>query len=397
MKMYIMKYILITLTAILILGSCQSEVAAPSNLEERKALLVEQKKELRALQLSIDTLQEAIYKEEPPKDKPKKTVTTMKLAKEDFKRFSEIQATIQSDDIAMASSETGGRITYIKAKEGQSVKRGQLIAKVDMESVNKQIDEIQTSLGLAKDTYDRQKRLWEQNIGSEMQYLQTKNNVDRLEQSLKTLDFQLTKANVYAPISGAIDKVMLKEGEMSSPGMPIVQILNTYNVKVVANLPENYLGKVKRGQLVDIHFPALELDKKAKVSLVGRTIDPANRTFKIEVDISNKDQMLKPNLLAIVKINDLSIADALVVPQELVLQEISGKEFVMVAEMQEGKKVAAKKYVEQGESYDGRVQILSGITTEDELIVVGARNVKAGDPLEVSMPDEKEAESMKKK
>jgi len=134
----------------------------------------------------------------------------------------------------------------------------------------------------------------------------------------------------------------------------------------VANLPENYLGKVKRGQLVDIHFPALELDKKAKVSLVGRTIDPANRTFKIEVDISNKDQMLKPNLLAIVKINDLSIADALVVPQELVLQEISGKEFVMVAEMH-------------------------------ELIVVGARNVKAGDPLEVSMPDEKEAESMKKK
>ncbi len=397
MKMYIMKYILITLTAILILGSCQSEVAAPSNLEERKALLVEQKKELRALQLSIDTLQEAIYKEEPPKDKPKKTVTTMKLAKEDFKRFSEIQATIQSDDIAMASSETGGRITYIKAKEGQSVKRGQLIARVDMESVNRQIDEIQTSLGLAKDTYDRQKRLWEQNIGSEMQYLQTKNNVDRLEQSLKTLDFQLTKANVYAPISGAIDKVMLKEGEMSSPGMPIVQILNTYKVKVVANLPENYLGKVKRGQLVDIHFPALELDKKAKVSLVGRTIDPANRTFKIEVDISNKDQMLKPNLLAIVKINDLSIADALVVPQELVLQEISGKEFVMVAEMQEGKKVAAKKYVEQGESYDGRVQILSGITTEDELIVVGARNVKAGDPLEVSMPDEKEAESMKKK
>lgn len=392
-----MKYILITLTAILILGSCQSEVAAPSNLEERKALLVEQKKELRALQLSIDTLQEAIYKEEPPKDKPKKTVTTMKLAKEDFKRFSEIQATIQSDDIAMASSETGGRITYIKAKEGQSVKRGQLIARVDMESVNRQIDEIQTSLGLAKDTYDRQKRLWEQNIGSEMQYLQTKNNVDRLEQSLKTLDFQLTKANVYAPISGAIDKVMLKEGEMSSPGMPIVQILNTYKVKVVANLPENYLGKVKRGQLVDIHFPALELDKKAKVSLVGRTIDPANRTFKIEVDISNKDQMLKPNLLAIVKINDLSIADALVVPQELVLQEISGKEFVMVAEMQEGKKVAAKKYVEQGESYDGRVQILSGITTEDELIVVGARNVKAGDPLEVSMPDEKEAESMKKK
>ena len=212
----------------------------------------------------------------------------------------------------MASSETGGRITYLKAKEGQSVKKGQLIAKVDLDAIDKQVDEIKTSLSLAKDTYERQKRLWEQNIGSEIQYLQTKNNVDRLEQSLKTLDFQKTKANVYAPISGAIDKVMLKEGEMSSPGLPIVEILNTYKVKVVANLPENYLGKVKRGQYVDIHFPAIDLDKKAKITLVGRSIDSANRTFKIEIEMSNHNQVLKPNLLAIVKINDLTIDDALI-------------------------------------------------------------------------------------
>lgn len=395
--MYKMKYILFSLMAIFLLGSCQPEVAAPTNLAERKALLADQKKQLRELQLSIDTLQEAIYKEEPPKDKPTKTVTTMKLVNEEFKRFTEIQATIQSDDVAMASSETGGRITYLKAKEGQYVKRGQLIAKVDLDAIDKQVDEINTSLGLAKDTYERQKRLWEQNIGSEMQYLQTKNNVDRLEQTLKTLDFQKTKANVYAPISGAIDKVMLKEGEMSSPGLPIVEILNTYKVKVVANLPENYLGKVKRGELVDVNFPALNLDKKAKISLVGRSIDSANRTFKIEIEMSNKDQMLKPNLLAIVKINDLTIADALIVPQELVLQEISGKEYVMVVSEKDGKKVAAKKYVEQGESYDGKVQILSGITTEDEIIVIGSRNAKVGDPLEINNPKVPVADKMKKK
>ncbi len=392
-----MKYILFSLMAIFLFGSCQPEVAAPTNLAERKALLAEQKKQLRDLQTSIDTLQEAIYKEEPPKDKPTKTVTTMKLVNEEFKRFTEIQASIQSDDVAMASSETGGRITYLNAKEGQYVKKGQLIAKVDLDAIDKQVDEINTNLSLAKDTYERQKRLWEQNIGSEMQYLQTKNNVDRLEQTLKTLDFQKTKANVYAPISGAIDKVMLKEGEMSSPGLPIVQILNTYKVKVVANLPENYLGKVKRGELVDINFPALQLDKKAKISLVGRSIDSANRTFKIEIDMSNKDQMLKPNLLAIVKINDLTIADALIVPQELVLQEISGKEYVMVVSKKDGKKVAAKKYVEQGESYDGKVQITNGITTDDELIVMGARNAKVGDPLDIKNPEAATSDNMKKK
>lgn len=392
-----MRYILFSLMALVLFGSCQPEATAPTNLEERKALLTEQKQQLRALQMSIDTLQEAIYKEEPRKDKPTKTVTSMKLVNEEFKRFTEIQATIQSDDVAMASSETGGRITYLKAKEGQFVKKGQLIAKVDLDQIDKQVDEIKTSLGLAKDTYERQKRLWEQNIGSEMQYLQTKNNVDRLEQTLKTLDFQKTKANVYAPISGAIDMVMLKEGEMSSPGLPIVQILNTYKVKVVANLPENYLGKVKRGETVDINFPALQLDKKAKISLVGRSIDPANRTFKIEIDLSNKDQTLKPNLLAIVKINDLTIADALIVPQELVLQEISGKEYVMVVSEKEGKKVAAKKYVEQGESYDGKVQITSGLTTEDEIIVVGARNAKEGDPIEINNPEMAKADKMEKK
>ena len=211
------------------------------------------------------------------------------------------------------------------------------------------------------------------------------------------MDFQKTKANVYAPISGAIDKVMLKEGEMSSPGLPIVEILNTYKVKVVANLPENYLGKVKRGQYVDIHFPAIDLDKKAKITLVGRSIDSANRTFKIEIEMSNHNQVLKPNLLAIVKINDQTIDDALIVPQELVLQEISGKEYLMVVGQKEGKKVAAKKFVVPGESYDGRVQIVEGITTEDEIILVGARNVKEGDPIEIKMEEAPMEDKMKKK
>jgi len=177
--------------------------------------------------------------------------------------------------------------------------------------------------------------------------------------------------------------VALKEGEMAAPGQPIVQILNTYKVKVVANLPESYLGKIKRGEKVEVYFPALDITRTAKVSLMGRTIDPANRTFKVEINLSNSDQKLKPNLLATVKVKDFSAKDALIVSQELVQQEISGKEYILVVGQQDSIQVATKKYVEPGESYDGRVQILSGLTTDDEVITVGARTVKAGDAIEI--------------
>ena len=381
LKIKDMRYLILSFSILLFCFSCQPTQEGPLDLAGKKSLLIEQKKKLKELQHSIDTLMASIEKEEPPKVKVKKSVSTTKLVKEEFKHFSEIQATVMSDDIVMASSETGGRITYLKAKEGQGVRKGQLIAKVDMESINKQVDELNTRMALAKDTYERQKRLWEQNIGSEMQYLQAKGAVDQMEKSLESLNFQLTKANVYAPLSGVIDMVALKEGEMSAPGQPIVQILNTYKVKVVANLPENYLGKIKQGEKVEIFFPALELTKMAKVSLMGRKIDPANRTFKVEIDMSNKDGKLKPNLLALVKVNDFVAEDALVVSQELVQQEISGKEYVMVVEDEKGKKVAAKKYVETGESYDGKVLITSGLEENNEVIAIGARNVQTGDPL----------------
>ncbi len=377
-----MKYILLTLSTILLLSSCQ-EQEVTLDLAGKKKLLIEQKKKLKELQHSIDTLVTSIEEEEPSKEIIRKTVAITKLQTEEFVNYSEIQATVMSDDIVVASSETGGRITYLNAQEGQSVKKGQLIAKVDMQTIENQIQEINTDMDLAKDTYNRQKRLWEQNIGSEMQYIQAKNAVTQIEKKLETMNNKLSKANVYAPLSGAIDMVALKEGEMAGPGQPIVQILNTYKVKIVANLPETYLGKIKKGDKVEVYFPALDIAKIAKISLMGRTIDPANRTFKIEINLSNGDQKLKPNLLATVKVKDFSAKDALIVSQELVQQEISGKEYILVVGKQDSILVATKKYVEPGESYNGRVQILSGLTTEDEVITVGARTVKSGDPIEI--------------
>ncbi|MEL6986825.1 MAG: efflux RND transporter periplasmic adaptor subunit, partial [Bacteroidota bacterium] len=307
--------------------------------------------------------------------------------KTDFNKYATIQGMISSDDVVMASSETGGRLTSMVVKEGQNVRRGQLIATVDMESVNKQIAEIEKSLELAKSVYERQDRLWKQNIGSEIQYLQAKNNKERLEKSLETVKFQLTKANVYAPISGVVDREFLMSGEMAGPGAPIVQILNTYNVKVVADVPENYLISTKRGQMVDVYFPALDEERRMRITLLGRSIDPSNRTFKIEMKASNKNGQLKPNLLAEVKINDLTEKDVIVVPLELVQQEVGGKNFIYTVGTSEDGQVANKVYVSMGESYDGNVIITEGLDETMEVIIDGARNLANGELLEIQNPE----------
>ncbi|MCB0705438.1 MAG: efflux RND transporter periplasmic adaptor subunit [Saprospiraceae bacterium] len=299
----------------------------------------------------------------------------MTLAPTQFKHYVEIQGSVQTDDIVTVSSETGGRIIELAVQEGQAVNKGQLIARMDQESIKKQMAEVQISLDLANEVYERQKRLWEQNIGSEIQYLQAENNVNRLKKTLETLEYQFTKSSVYAPISGVVDMLIMKAGENTAPGSPIVQILNTRNVKVVANVPENYIQVVKKGETVAVQFPALDQERNARVSEVGRTINPGNRTFNIEIDLDNGSGLLKPNLLATVLINDYSVSDAIAVPIELVQQEVGGKSFVYVVETKGKDQMARKVYVEPGRSYKGLIVIDSGLEGGETLILQGARGL----------------------
>ena len=380
-----MKYsIFYSFCLLLVLVACQQEAASekeviPTDLAGKKAYLKKKKAELRELNRVITKVEGDINELAPPAEKVKKLVSTMPLIKKDFKRFVEIQAEVQSDDIVSASSEVGGRIIHLNVKEGQAIRRGQLIARVDLEQIDKQEAELRKGLELAVDLYQRQSRLWKQNIGSEVQYLQAKNNKERIEKTLETLSFQKKKANVYAPISGVIDQKFIERGEMASPGMPIVQILNTSKVKVVADVPESYLGKIKKGETVTIKFPALEEETQARVSQLGRSINPANRTFEVEVNLSNKKGLLKPNLLALMLINDFSATEAVVVPIDLIQQEVSGKQYVYITKKESGIPIARKAYVEIGESYEGEVVILEGLTGEETLITDGARSLSDGE------------------
>ena len=375
--------ILILIIAAFFVACGGGDANAPQDLAEKKALLVKKQSEFDALKAEINALKADIEKEEPPKEKSRRLVTTTTAERTDFDHYVSIQGSVQSDEYVYASSEMGGRILKMNLKEGQSVRKGQLVATIDMEVVDKQIAEIEKSLELAVDIYERQKRLWDQNIGSEMQFLQAKNNKERLEKSLETIKFQTTKANVYAPISGVVEMVNLKSGEMAAPGLPIVQLLNTNKVKVVASVPENYLASIRKGEEVTIKLPALNEEKTARVSRIGSTVNPSNRTFEVEVNLSNPKGIYKPNLLAEMLINDKSESDVVVVPVELVQQDVSGKSYVVLAKEGAEGLAAEKVFVQTGDSYNNQIVVTEGLKGGETLVAEGARGLAQGELLKL--------------
>ena len=386
-----MKYIPFILFISLFFASCENpyevkELTIPETIEAKRELLktIKTQKQLYSdglskIESNVDELRLAIEDQDPAVIKTT-LVTTIPVKKSDFERFTQVQGTIQTDDTAAAVSEVGGRITRLTVKEGSFVKKGQLIAAIDMEGLDKQVAELQTALGLANEVYERQKRLWDQNIGSEIQFLQAKNGKERLEKSMETINFQKTKANVYAPISGSVEMVMTKQGEVAGPGVPIVQILNTSRVNVVAEVPETLLKAVKRGQKIRIEFPALDKEVTIPITQIGRTINPANRTFKVEAALNNGKGELKPNLLAIIHLNDFSAKDVITIDQNVIQSGVGGEKYVMTVG---ANNVAKKTFIKTGESADGQVIITEGLTDEMLLVGKGGRSVAEGDVLEI--------------
>jgi len=356
----------------------KSNAIKSTDLAGKQTLLTEKKKELRKLEAEVEKLQHEVKAMVPKIDKAKIPVYVNQLEKRTFTSYATIQGNIASVDVVNASSETGGRILNLFVNEGDYVNAGQAIATMDVVTMQKQLEEVQTSYNLAKTVFERQERLWNQKIGSELQFLEAKNNVERLEKNMATMQSQLGKKNITAPISGYIDQVIMKQGEMASPGMPIVQILNTGTLKIVAEIPEVYLASVKKGEYVDVFLPAIDKEMKKRVTMVGRTIDPANRTFKIEMETSNPGNVLKPNLLAEVTIKDKVINNAVIIPVDIIKQDVAGDRYVFVAKEVDGKKVAKKVVVESGNSYLNETIIESGLDGSELLITAGTIDLSDG-------------------
>jgi len=255
------------------------------------------------------------------------------------------------------------------------------LATVDAENIRKSIEELETGLTLATDLYNRQKRLWEKNIGSEIQYLQAKNNKERLEKSLETAQISLRKSNIYAPLSGTVARLMNKEGEIASPGVPILQVISTSIVKVKADVPEVYIRDIKRKDIVRVRVPVLDLDQQVPVYRIGQIINANNRTFDVEVRIKNPKNELKPNLLAMLYINDYKAENALSVPLELVQQDVSGKNFVFTVEERDEKFFVSKKFIETGIAYEGKIEVINGLDGNEELVTTGSQYLAEGEEI----------------
>ena len=306
-------------------------------------------------------------------------VTTIDLAPQTFEHFFTVQGMVESDQNAQIFPEAAGKITSIKVNEGDKVKKGQVLLTIDNKIVGNQIDEVKSRLSLAEIVFKKQSSLWDQKIGSEIQFLEAKNNYESLKQNLEALQSQLALYSIYAPFSGVIDEIFPKEGEMAAPQMPAFRLVNTDNMYIKSDVTERYLSSLKAGDEVNVSFPGIGLKQSTTIERLGSFINPNNRTFKVRLSLKNEEGKLKPNLLAELKIRDYVADSTVVMAASLVQMTPSGEEFVYALEDNKAKKLT----VTTGMTYNGQVEILNGLSGTETLIDKGARSIKNGDTVNV--------------
>lgn len=373
------KHILLIAVLASILASCggQKKEGVEGKKEELtklKAERVENEKKIKALEIEIGKL-------EPNKviEAKVKPVSVDTLDAETFRHYVELQGSVDAKNNVMVTPKSGGAVVAMYVKEGDFVKAGSVIGRVDNSILKESVEELKTQMSLANTLYEKQKSLWDQKIGTEIQFIQAKNNKESLERRMSTLNTQLSQTNIVSPMSGVVDMVNVKVGEMASPGVGVVRIVNLSNLKVLAKVSDTYASSVKKGDQVIVKFPDLKKEFKAKVSFVSTTVDPLSRTFTIEANLPS-DRDIKPNMMANVQINDQTAKNALAIDQNFVQSTEKGN-VVYVAVTEGNKKVAKAKEVKTGLSYNGKIEILSGLTAGDQLITLGYQEVSDGQPI----------------
>lgn len=290
---------------------------------------------------------------------------------------------LESINDAFISPEINGQITSVNVTEGQYVKKGQLLAKLNTVIIETNIHEIESQLSLAKTIYDKQSTLWGKNIGSERQYLEAKNYFESLQNKLNTLKAQYNLAIIKSPINGIIEEIFQKKGELAIPGKQLMQIVNIDELYVTVKLSEAYLPIIKKGDIVTITFPSYpELEYRKPVYRTGNVINKQDRTFIVQIKIANKNGKLKPHLQANVNINDYNTESAIVLPSILIKEDMTGS-FIYVVENSNGNNIAAKKYIKPGISYKDKTEIVNGLSAGDKIITDGYSHVSNGSVVNV--------------
>jgi RND family efflux transporter MFP subunit len=364
---------------------------SPGGTDEKKAELDSYRQKVEEYNQKISELEaeleaELVNDQSTPEAIELLPVEIKEMNPEFFASYFEVTGVMEALQDAYISPEINGQIQSISVERGSRVRRGDLILKLNTDMTEKSMAEVETSLELARRVYTKQKELWDQNIGSELQYLEAKNGVESLEARLATLQQQLEMAHVTAPFSGIIDDIMVKEGELASPGIPLVHLVNLSNMRVSANVSESYLSSVSQGDQVELRFPAYpDMEIITEVTRLGKVIDPQTRTFTLEAHLKNAEVKLKPNMLTSVRIRDYSDNQAMVVPTFLLRQDFNGIFLFKVAE-ENGVSTAKKTYVKRGITVQDQTQIIEGLFTGDKVVTKGFNLVADGTPLRIVQP-----------
>ncbi|MDX2002998.1 MAG: efflux RND transporter periplasmic adaptor subunit [Chitinophagales bacterium] len=365
--------------ALALLASCGGGAKDPK--EKKQKELDAKRKELATLQSEIQKLEKELGDSSSKDNRALVELDT--LVSEPFRHYVEIQGKVDAEENIAVSAKSPGVVTAIYVNEGDQVKKGQVLAQLDNQATVQGLEEVKSQLAFAENIYQKQKALWDKKIGSEVQYLNAKNNRDALVKKVETLNEQVELGKIKSPINGTVDEVMVKVGQFANPGpqTPAFRVVNFSKLKVRAEAPESYTGKVKKGNKVVIEFPDLKKELEGKLDFVAGVINPQTRTFFVEAPLESKSEY-RPNMIAILKIVDYEGANTITVPVNAI-QRLAGATYVMVARQEAGKMIARRAEIETGLTYNNRTEIKSGLKDGDVIIVTGAGEVNDGDPVKV--------------
>lgn len=311
-------------------------------------------------------------------------VTMLELEQQSFSNYVSINASVEAVNEAQISPEINGQIQAIRVDRGQRVRAGQVVAQLNTSVIENNIREVETSLQLAKTRFERQQALWDQEIGSEIQYLEARNNLETLQTRLQTLESQLAKATLRSPIQGIVDEIFLQEGELAMPGVPVAHVVSLDPLYINADVSETFLPDITKDDEVILRFPSFpDYEQRVDIYRLGNVINPENRTFRLQLRIPNPQERFKPNMVATISFQSFQTDSAIVVPSILVKQDAQGFYVYMAVPSGDDGLMAEKTYVERAMSSEGSTMISQGLQPGDKIIDQGHNQVSDGDLLEV--------------
>ena len=378
-----MKNILTLLAVSLLLLSCGNkkdsvdDIIENGNLSEMRAKKTELLQEQSKLKASIDSLTAAIEAKDTSKKAALVTTTTLKDTL--FEHYFEVQGNVETDQNIVLYPEYTGVLTQVYVKEGQRVAKGQRLARIDDGGLGSELARQEAQLALAKTTFERQKRLWDQKIGSEISYLEAKTNYEAMQAATNQMRSRIGKTVITAPFSGVIDNLIADQGQVVNAGQtPVIRLINLSDMYVNASIPEAYLGKVNEGTDVKIRLASIGKTYEGKIRQVGNFVSPDNRTFDVKVALPNADSAIKPNLIATVMVNDYTSENAIVIPENTIQQNAAGNSITYIYVSEGDGAIAKQVQIEKGYTADKQVEILSGLKSGDQLIIEGVRTLRDG-------------------